>query len=49
MFYYIIKRVGIMNNNKNIFDKFLDKYDELSSKKKVNVEAYYRPSICLYS
>ena len=33
-----------MNNNKNIFDKFLDKYDDLNSKKKVNVETYYRPS-----
>ena len=35
---------GIMNGNKNVFDNFLEKYDEYSSKKKVNVETYYRPS-----
>lgn len=32
------------DNNKNIFDSFLDKYEEMNSKKKVNVETYYRPS-----
>lgn len=32
------------DNKKNLFDKFLDTYDNLSSKKKVNVETYYRPS-----
>lgn len=31
-------------NNKNIFDKFLDTYDKYNAKKKVNVETYYRPS-----
>ena len=29
---------------KNIFDSFLDKYDEYSSKKKVKIETYYKPS-----
>jgi hypothetical protein len=33
-----------MNDKKNILDKFLDGYDELNSRKKVNVETYYRPS-----
>lgn len=33
-----------MNDKKNIIDSFLDKYDELESKKKVKVETYYRPS-----
>ncbi len=33
-----------MKDNKNIIDSFLDKYEEIGSKKKVNVETYYRPS-----
>lgn len=33
-----------MNDKKNIIDSFLDKYDELESKKNVKVETYYRPS-----
>lgn len=33
-----------MNEKKNLIDNFLDKYDEYSAKKKVNVETYYRPS-----
>lgn len=32
------------DNDKNIIDSFLDKYEELNSKKKVNIETYYRPS-----
>ena len=33
------------NNEKNIVDKFLDKYDQLESKKKVDVKTYYRPPV----
>ncbi len=32
------------DDKKNIVDSFLDKYEEMSSKKKVNIETYYRPS-----
>lgn len=33
-----------MNNKKNVLDSFLDKYEEINSTKKVDVETYYRPS-----
>lgn len=32
------------DNKKNLFDTFLEKYDEYSCKKKVDIETYYRPS-----
>lgn len=32
------------DDKKNILDNFLEKYEQMSSKKKVNVETYYRPS-----
>ena len=32
------------DNKKNVFDTFLEKYDEYSSKKHVELEEYYRPS-----
>ena len=31
------------DNKKNVFDTFLEKYDEYSSRKKVDIETYYRP------
>lgn len=33
-----------MNDKKNLIDSFLDKYEEMGAKKKVNIETYYRPS-----
>lgn len=32
------------DGNKNVFDTFLEKYDEYSSRKHVDFEEYYRPS-----
>ena len=32
------------DGKKNLFDTFLEKYDEYSSKKNVDIETYYRPS-----
>lgn len=32
------------DDKKNIFDNFLDQYDKFSSKKRVNIETYYKPS-----
>ena len=32
------------DGKKNVFDTFLEKYDEYSSKKRVDIETYYRPS-----
>lgn len=32
------------NGNKNVFDTFLEKYDEYASKRSVEIEEYYRPS-----
>lgn len=32
------------DGKKNLFDTFLEKYDEYSSKRRVDIETYYRPS-----
>ena len=36
--------VIMKDKKKNVFDTFLEKYDEYSSRKHVELEEYYRPS-----